>query len=125
LTDVGARDPIFAGFDRRVPVVQWHGDTFTIPPGGVQLARSALCENQALRVNGTVGLQFHLEIGRAKMAEWMREYLAEAEPNGLDPAAILQTFADREALYAATCRKLIRNFCSAVAPGPRVCDGGD
>ena len=47
---------------------QWHGDTYTLPPGAVQLARNAAAEQQAFLLEDqgsggarVLGLQFHLE----------------------------------------------------------------
>jgi GMP synthase-like glutamine amidotransferase len=45
---------------------QWHGDTYTLPPGAVQLARNEATEQQAFLIEApfggrVLGLQFHLE----------------------------------------------------------------
>jgi len=63
---------------------QWHGDTFTLPPGALHLARNEAAEQQAFLMNGpmgsrALGLQFHLE--------WTEQMAREAlaEP-GVAPA---------------------------------------
>ena len=49
-------------FPHEVEVFHWHGETFSLPAGAVQIARSAGCENQAFQLgSNVVGLQFHLE----------------------------------------------------------------
>jgi GMP synthase-like glutamine amidotransferase len=47
---------------RHQTVFQWHGETFDLPAGSTQLARSAACEAQAFRLGRALALQFHLEI---------------------------------------------------------------
>ena len=57
---------------------QWHGDTYSLPPGALQLARNQAAEQQAFFLEApgggkVLGLQFHLE-WTERMA---REALAE------------------------------------------------
>lgn len=49
-------------FPEKTKVFHWHGETFDLPPGATQLARSGGCENQAFQIGPrAIGLQFHLE----------------------------------------------------------------
>lgn len=49
-------------FPPSIKVFHWHGETFDMPYGATQLARSEGCENQAFQIGKSViGLQFHLE----------------------------------------------------------------
>jgi len=61
-TGGGWDSPLFAGLPETFTAFHWHGDTFSIPPGGTRLARSRACDNQAF-AHGTniLGVQFHLE----------------------------------------------------------------
>jgi GMP synthase (glutamine-hydrolysing) len=62
LTEHAAASPLCADLPTRFTPLHWHGDTFTIPPGAVHVARSEACENQAFVYEDRVlGLQFHLE----------------------------------------------------------------
>jgi GMP synthase (glutamine-hydrolysing) len=111
LTKAGLEDPLFSGIKNPIPVVQWHQDTFSVPPGGILLATGNVCTNQAFRIYRTIGLQFHLEIGREKMATWIKEYVRNPAEEGIDVESILEDFTGKENLYSAICRKLIHNFC--------------
>ncbi len=67
----------------RLVSLQWHGDTFELPPGAVRLARSPAAENQAFRSGeAAYGVQFHLEVTAEMAREWAtipayRESLAD------------------------------------------------
>lgn len=57
---------------------QWHGDTYSLPPGAVQLARNEAAEQQAFLIEGpcggkALGLQFHLEWTEAMAREALAE----------------------------------------------------
>jgi GMP synthase (glutamine-hydrolysing) len=70
LTDEAASDPVFDIAPEQIETLQWHGDTYTLPPGAIQLARSATIPQQAFRVGSAYGLQFHLEATADMVAEW-------------------------------------------------------
>jgi GMP synthase (glutamine-hydrolysing) len=73
LTTEGRQDPVLAGVGDECPVFHWHGDTFSLPSGGVRLASSALTLNQAFRVGRfAYGFQFHLEVEHSMIEEWVR-----------------------------------------------------
>ncbi len=72
LTQSGMVDPLMAGVDHVLPVLHWHGDTFDLPEGTVNLASSDKYQNQAFRAGtNTYGVQFHLEIDDEMVREWV------------------------------------------------------
>ncbi|HEX7131988.1 MAG TPA: type 1 glutamine amidotransferase [Iamia sp.] len=86
LTDAAAADPLLAGLDADLPVLHWHGETFTLPPGAVLLASSDRYPHQAFRLGPAAwGLQFHLEVDAAAVGRFVAAFGSEAD----DPAAIL------------------------------------
>jgi GMP synthase (glutamine-hydrolysing) len=92
LSPSASKDPLFGNVPRQTSVFQWHGDTFDLPAGAVQLARSAQCENQAFRFGRSAyGLQFHLEVTADIIENWLCESgnCGElAELDYIDPAVI-------------------------------------
>jgi GMP synthase-like glutamine amidotransferase len=70
-TAAAESDPVFSVLPETFVALQWHGDTFELPAGGVALARSDAYENQAFRVGrAAYGLQFHIEVGTSLANEW-------------------------------------------------------
>lgn len=88
-----ATDPsctVFADFPARFEAYHWHGDTFTLPPGARQLARSAACAQQAyVQGERVVGLQFHLETTPQSAAELIRHCGDELVPATYVQSAVL------------------------------------
>ena len=74
LTAAGRKLDVFADLPDGFTTLQWHGDTFSIPPGAVHAASSEAVPNQAFSLdNGRViGLQFHLEETRESLGDLVR-----------------------------------------------------
>ena len=87
LTEAGRRLDVFAHFPDRFTTLQWHGDTFSIPPGAVQAASSEAVPNQAFSFDDgrVIGLQFHLEETRETLSELV-EVAGGELPAQRDPA---------------------------------------
>jgi GMP synthase (glutamine-hydrolysing) len=82
LTDEGEADRLLMGMPKEFTVFQWHGDTFDVPEGGVNLASSELFPNQLIRIGANAyGVQFHLEVTERMVYEWIR--VNSDELNGL------------------------------------------
>lgn len=81
-------------------VYQWHHDSFVeLPPGAVALARSAGCAHQAFALRQHLGMQFHIEITPAKIADWLAHPGAAYGPAlALSPHSVQSP----EAMMAAT-----------------------
>jgi GMP synthase (glutamine-hydrolysing) len=76
-----------------VPVLHWHGDTFTLPDNVELLASSALYPHQAFRRGpNLLALQFHAEMGHdPRFESWLEKW----------PEAIAAAGTDTETLRAA------------------------
>ena len=54
-------------------VLQWHEDTFDLPPGAAHLAASGRVPHQAFRVGGKAyGFQFHIEVDARMLGDWFK-----------------------------------------------------
>ncbi len=118
LTDTGRKDPLFKEFEKSFPVFQWHGDTFDIPPGAVNLAESDDCTNQAFRFGKpdrpqlAVGIQFHLEADPHQVPLWCDTYAEELAGEGKDRENILRSYTDHSEQLRLLSFKLLDNFFS-------------
>lgn len=73
LTESGHQSPLFDFLPGEFDVLHWHGDTFELPKGATNMARSEACAHQAFTYgNNVVGLQFHLEYSREEAQELLQ-----------------------------------------------------
>jgi GMP synthase (glutamine-hydrolysing) len=122
LTAEGRADPLFAGLDESLVSLQWHGDTFDLPPGSTRLAQSPQVPNQAFRAaDRAYGVQFHLEVTGEMAREWgevpaYRRSLADTLGEE-DGAAFIVDVERRADELHPPARRLFSNWLDIAADG--------
>jgi GMP synthase-like glutamine amidotransferase len=64
----------------------WHGETFSIPPGGTRILENARCTNQAFALGRHFGMQCHVEMTEALVRDWVRGGAEEIAASRDSPA---------------------------------------
>lgn len=77
---------------------QWHGESFSMPPGARQVLRGKHCHNQAYVLGDRhLGMQFHCEVDAPKVRDWIaagHQEMQESNSPGVQAAhTILATLA--------------------------------
>jgi GMP synthase (glutamine-hydrolysing) len=87
-TPAGANSPV-AVFEG-VPVMQWHGDTFTLPEQVTRLAGSSDYENEAFAIdNWALAIQFHPEMTDEMYRQWLADGRESVAKQGLTEDELL------------------------------------
>ncbi|UEM06414.1 type 1 glutamine amidotransferase [Skermanella rosea] len=118
-TDAGAEDAVLGSLGPVRHIMQWHYDTFDLPPGAVLLATGPDCANQAFRLGDTqYGLQFHPEVTPEIVRDWVAMFRTEAGPDE-DYDAVAREMetglAEHLPEAAAFARELARNWLDLAA----------
>jgi GMP synthase (glutamine-hydrolysing) len=117
LLSEAARDPVLGSLAEPMLAFQWHSYEFTLPPGGVALARSPVCL-QAFRVGPKAwGIQFHAEVTGAAVGAWLDGYRndPDAVRIGIDPEALRAETEQRIEAWNEVGRELCGRFLEAAA----------
>jgi GMP synthase-like glutamine amidotransferase len=97
---------------------EWHFDTWTLPPGATEIARTTNA-SQAFMLGRALGLQFHPEVDHDLLDGWLAD-----DPNGevagfgLSHDELLSATTVFETDAARRIRSLVRGFLSRVAIQP-------
>lgn len=123
LTAAGADDPVWGDTAPRLETMQWHGDTFDVPPGAELLASSPLYPNQLFRHGASYGIQFHLEADAALARQWLdipayREALHRALGEQ-GARRFLDGLAAAERTMTASAERAVRRWVSLHVLAPR------
>jgi GMP synthase-like glutamine amidotransferase len=127
LTEAAAADPVFSAAPGSFSTLQWHGDTYELPAGAIQLARSSAFEQQAFALGRAYALQFHLEVDSALAERWIAipAYVAELEQlDGPGAAArMLAQVRQAEAQSVPLARALFSRWLELIVGLPRAAGG--
>lgn len=97
---------------------EWHFDTWTLPPGATEIARTADA-SQAFILGRAVALQFHPEVDHDLLARWFADDRdGEVAGFGRTHDELLSETKELEDSAAKRIRALVRGFLSRVADQP-------
>jgi hypothetical protein len=100
----------------------WHGETFSIPPGGTRVLENSHCANQAFALGKHLGMQCHVEMTEAMIRSWCKGGADEIEaakdsPGVQSPARIEKNLAARVAALHAVADRIYDHWAQGLAHG--------
>jgi GMP synthase-like glutamine amidotransferase len=98
----------------------WHGETFSIPPGGTRVLGNAHCANQAFALGKHLGMQCHVEMTEPMIRAWYQSGAAEIEaarssPGVMPSAKAEKNLAERVAALHKVADRVYERWCEGLA----------
>jgi GMP synthase (glutamine-hydrolysing) len=95
-----------------VPVLHWHGDTFTLPDNVELLASSYVYDHQAFRRgNNLLALQFHAEMGEdPRFDAWIEQSPGDVAAVGHTPESLRAAHAEHGSRAVSAGRAMISEW---------------
>jgi GMP synthase-like glutamine amidotransferase len=98
----------------------WHGETFSIPPGGTRVLGNAHCANQAFALGKHLGMQCHVEMTEDLIRAWCKGGADEIEsakdsPGVQSPARIEKNLAARVAALHTVADRIYDRWTEGLA----------
>jgi GMP synthase-like glutamine amidotransferase len=69
-------------------VFQWHGETFSIPPGAQRILTNAFCADQMFALGPHLAMQCHVEITPEMIEEWCQSWPPEVQGLAMLPSTV-------------------------------------
>jgi GMP synthase (glutamine-hydrolysing) len=115
LTNAGATSPL--RHVAEVPVLHWHGDTFTLPDNVELLGSSTLYAHQAFRRGpNLLALQFHAEMGEdPRFDSWLEGYPDFVVAGGSDVPSLRAAHDTHGPVAVEAGRRMIAEWLSGLA----------
>ncbi len=108
-TPEGSQSPV-AVFDG-VPVVQWHGDTFTLPEQATRLAGSSDYANEAFAVGDwALAIQFHPEVTVEMYRQWLADGRESVTNQGLSEDELMREHMELNERMQAASAEMLRSW---------------
>lgn len=104
-------------------VFQWHGETFSIPPGATRLFSNMHCANQMFALGPHLGMQCHVEMTPEMIATWCGQWADEAlavadQPGVQTPEAMQREIAERLPAMRELSRQLYSVWIQGLQRNP-------
>ena len=98
----------------------WHGETFSIPPGGTRVLENAHCANQAFALGKHFGMQCHVEMTEQLIGDWLRGGAREIEearssPGVQKPDQVRQDLEQRVAALHAVADRIYERWIEGLS----------
>ncbi|MGH8688701.1 MAG: type 1 glutamine amidotransferase [Burkholderiales bacterium] len=108
------------GATRAFESFHWHGEAFSIPPGGTRVLGNARCANQAFALGRHFGMQCHVEMTEALVRDWVaggaREIAESRESPGVQaPEEIERDLERRVAALHAVADRVYERWTEGLA----------
>ncbi|MBW3089681.1 type 1 glutamine amidotransferase [Bifidobacterium miconisargentati] len=108
------RHDFFSMWDKQVNVLHWHNDVVGLPEGAQLLARSGLTKVQAFRIGPALGMQFHLEVCKSLLDEWLEEpsMVKDLKAAGGSKSALREAFEQYDPLLQPLAEQVFSGFAA-------------
>lgn len=111
LTDAAADDPLLQDHPKSLLSYHFHGDFIKEVPGAVNLASSAMTENQLFRHGSNVyGFQYHAEVDRPLLEIMCRNNSDYLRSNGFDAETIIAETAANLPEFERRCGVVLNRW---------------